>query len=235
MGNQSDRSRILIVEDQASVASLLQEGLTDEGFEAQIAPNGETAIRLISQGWDLVILDLSLPDIQGEAILKYISQRPDYPSVLVLTARSNIEDKLSLFRQGCDDYLTKPFIFEELSQRIRALLRRSQRVKTISYAYEGVERDPTSYTLRSGEKAVVLTPKESAICKLLIAEPGRIVSRREILHSVWGLKEEPNTNFIGVHIFHLKKKFEQIGREEWMQTVRMAGFVIRNPERSVSL
>jgi DNA-binding response OmpR family regulator len=223
-------ARILLVEDEADLAEPVREGLADEGFHVDVAPDGATARRLLDRPWDLIVLDLNLPDIPGESLLSYLRQQPAYPAVLILTARNNIQDKLALFRQGCDDYLTKPFVFEELLVRVRALLRRgSHRPLASDFQYEDIILDPEGHRLTAGEKEISLTPKESAICRLLLTEPGRIVSRREILQGVWGLKDEPDSNLIGVHMFHLKKKLGQLGRDSWLQTVRMAGFVLTKP------
>ena len=106
--------RILIVEDEADLSGPLAENLKDDGFEAEIAPTVEKARQSLTSHWDLVILDLMLPDMPGETFLNYLKQQTTYPPVLILTARGTVQDKLSLFKQGCDDYLTKPFIYEEL-------------------------------------------------------------------------------------------------------------------------
>lgn len=223
-------SRILLIEDHADLAAPVLRNLREDGFDVRYAPDGESARRLLDSHWDLVILDLMLPDIPGESILTYLRQRVTYPNVLILTAKSGLPEKLALFRLGCDDYLTKPFIYEELLERVRALLRRAPRVVSDEYRYADLELSPDSFRLSSGDASVVLTPKEAAICRILMAQSERIVSRKEILQGVWGLKEEPTSNFIGVHIFNLRKKFAQLGREDWFQTVRASGFVLSNPE-----
>ena len=114
--------------------------------------------------------------------------------------------------------------------RVKALLRRSQHAVQDNCTYEDLVLDPATYELHAGHESVVLTPKEAAICKLLMSDPGRVVTRKEILHGVWGLKDEPLSNPLGVHVFHLRKKFAQLGREDWFQTLRAAGFVVKKPE-----
>jgi len=219
-------SRILLVEDAPDLAEPILIGLAEEGFSAEWAKDGRTAIRRLNEYWDLIILDLNLPDIPGESILSNLAQLPDYPAVLVLSARGTVQDKLTLFRQGCDDYLTKPFIFEELIERIRALLRRSQRVRTALHSYEDLNLDPTTHQLTSADGSTQLTPKESTMIQTLMLRPNQVVSRREILYSVWGLKDEPDTNFIGVHLHNLRKKLAEVNRAQWLITIRSSGFAL---------
>lgn len=229
ISNWMTGAKILLVEDEADIAEPIVVGLREEGFQVEWVPTGQKAMQRLVDFWDLLILDLNLPDLAGESILSNLKQLPDYPAVLVLTARGALDDKLALFRQGCDDYLTKPFIFEELVERIRALLRRSQRVLSSSSKYRDLELDPTTHCLRTPKSQVLLTPKESAIVQLLIKNSERVVSRKELLHHVWGIKEEPDTNFIGVHLFNLRKKLGEIARDEWLRTVRSSGFVLCEP------
>ncbi len=222
--------KILIVEDEADIAEPMRIGLTDEGYFAEVAATGEIAIRRLVDHWDLIILDLMLPDLSGETIVNYLKQQPDYPTILILTARGSIQDKLSLFRQGCDDYLTKPFIYDELVERVRALLRRSQRVKTEECYYDDIHLDPSTFQLSAGSKHTTLTPKEASILRVFLNSPGKLITRKDILQNVWGLREEPDTNFIGVHLFNLRKKLADVKRDSWLHTVRSNGFILSKPE-----
>ncbi|NBX92473.1 MAG: DNA-binding response regulator [Proteobacteria bacterium] len=223
-------SKILIIEDEADLAIPLAENLRDEGYHVEIAMSGEEGRRKVVDHWDLVILDLMLPDLSGEALLNYYKQQSDYAPVLILTARSSLQDKLQLFQEGCDDYLTKPYIYEELRERVRALLRRSQRVRKQKFLYEDMSLDPSTFTLIAGESSTVLTPKEASILSLFLGAPGRVISRKEILENVWGLSHESDTNFIGVHLFNLRKKLTDLKRGSWLQTIRSSGFVFIKPE-----
>lgn len=222
--------KILIVEDTKELADVVQRGLREEGYDAQVAYAGQVAFRRLGEPWDLVILDLMLPDASGEEILTFITQQLDGPRVLVLTARSQVEDKIALFRQGCDDYLTKPFVFEELLGRVKALLRRAPRPVAEHMEYEGLELDAERHVLKDGGAEVTLTPKEFAICRILMSEPGRIISRKELLRSVWGFTHEQRTNFVEVHLANLRKKLAQIERQEWLHTVRASGVALQKPE-----
>ena len=224
------KPRILVVEDAAEVAKLLARGFEEEGFEVSIAPNGEIALRRFQEFWDLIILDLMLPDVTGEMLLGFLAQKADRPPVLILSARSTLDDKLTLFRQGCDDYLTKPFAFEELLERGRALLRRPPRTVPEECKYEDMQLESETHELSVGAQKVPLTPKEFAICRKLMLNPGHIVSRRELLQSVWGLAHEPKTNFIEVHLANLRKKLGLVDRDSWLQTVRQSGIMLAKPE-----
>jgi DNA-binding response OmpR family regulator len=226
------RHKILIIEDEIDISDAIKSGLEEEGYFVTAVENAQKAFRLLVDHWDLLILDLNLPDMGGETIVNYLKQQVDYPAILVLTARTSIESKISLFRQGCDDYLTKPFIFEELLERVRALLRRSQRVKADVEMVDELKLDATTYTLVAGGSKVVLTPKEASILRLLISSKGQVVSRKELLQNIWGLREEPETNFIGVHLFNLRRKLAEVDKEAWLQTVRNSGFTFKKPEHN---
>lgn len=225
------KNRILVIEDELDIAESIVEGLESQNYQVKHVADGQNAIRLLDyEQWDLVILDLMLPDISGEAILNYLTQKMDYPPVLVLTAKSLINDKLSLFKMGCDDYLVKPFFFEELHARLQALLRRPPRVQKENLNYQNIILDIVQNHVTADLNTVSLTPKEVSLLRLLMSEPRRIFSRKEILQSVWGLKEEPSANYIGIHLFNLRKKLAQINKENWLQTVRSSGFVLCDPE-----
>lgn len=218
--------RILIVEDEIDFAEPIRLGLSEDGYEVEIATSGRAALLKLEQDWDLIILDLMLPDMSGETVLNNLKQRTDYPPVLVLTARSALDDKLALFRQGCDDYLTKPVIFEELIHRVHALLRRSHRVTREAAAFGDIQLNFETGKVVSPDGEIMLTPKEATILRFFFENAGKVLTRKEILQNVWGLKEEPETNFIGVHIFNLRKKLSGIKRDKWLQTIRNSGFML---------
>lgn len=227
-------ARILVVEDEADIADSVIDGLTNEGYVAKWVADGVSARRSLDQNWDLIILDLMLPDIPGESLLSYLSEKPDYPPVLVLSAKNAIADKLALFRQGCDDYLTKPFLFDELLVRTQALLRRPPRVRAQQLKFHDFELFQETNTLKVNGGSVVLTPKETALLKLLLQTPGKIISRKEILTSVWGLANEPEANYVGIHLFKLRKKLAEIHREEWLRTVKFSGYSFAPPHAELA-
>lgn len=234
MGEENNQPRIFIIDDAVDVCDFLRRGLSEEGFAVEVAHSGGVALRRADEPWDLIILDLMLPEVQGETILDYLGQKRNHPPVLVLTARDQLEDKVALFRLGCDDYLTKPFAFEELLERVKAILRRAPTPLSETYIFEDMTLDSGTHKLQIGPEKVVLTPKEFAICRALMSQPGQVISRKQLLHSVWGLTHEPKTNFIEVHLANLRRKLAPLGRGPWFQTVRSSGFVLSRPENHAS-
>lgn len=227
---KGEKRRILLVEDHEDMAEPIVKGLQEEGFDVKHVTLGKDAIRALSEEWQLVILDLTLPDIPGESILSHLKQKPDYPPVLILTARSKIEDKVELFRQGCDDYMTKPFAFEELLGRVQALLRRSHRVLPNKTTLLDLELDPSTHMLSRKNLSTQLTPKESALVQFLMGAEGRVVSRKELFLYGWGLDKEPDTNFIGVYLFNLRKKLSEVNCADWLMTLRGTGYRFYDPK-----
>lgn len=224
--------KILLIEDEVNVANFVQRGLAEDGFTVAIAPSGEVAFRRLEEEWDLIILDRMLPDLPGDAVLRYVGQKMNRPPVLVLTAKGSVEDKIEMFKDGCDDYLTKPFAFEELLGRIKALLRRSRCVAQDRYRYEDFVLDSSSFELSVGKEVVHLTPKEASLCQFFLNEAGKVVNRMHLLQSVWGLNREPSTNFLQVHVANLRKKLAGVNREGWLRTVRGSGYLFGRPEVS---
>lgn len=218
--------RVLIVEDTREVADLLRRGLTEEGFDVEVAATGKEAIRLLQREWDIVVLDLMLPDIPGSEILTALGSRENRPPVLVLSARGQLDEKLRLFELGCDDYVVKPFAFPELLHRVRALLRRPPVRLEAKLEWDGVLLDASRHVVSSGEESVTLTPKESDMLRLLMREPDRVIPLREMLFHLWGYSSEPNTNFLQVHVANLRRKLSQVGRNEWIRTVRKVGLTL---------
>jgi len=223
-GEEMETPKLLVIEDSPEVARVIYRGMSEEGFFVQIASNGEQGLRHLQEKWNLIILDLTLSDVPGEEVLEFIVQRPDHSPVLILTARDRLEDKVSLFKKGCDDYLVKPFALEELLQRVRALLRRP--IRTVEkLEYQDLKLYPDIFQLTVGSKNIRLTPIEFSLCRKLLSEPGKIVTRRELLHTVWGVTHEPETNSIDVHVNNLRKKLGLVGRSHWLQTVRGSGLM----------
>ncbi len=225
-----DQAKVLIIEDSRELAEILRRALSEDGFLADVALTGTEGLRKLQQNWDLVILDLMLPDIEGEAIQDFIAKKPTAPRVLVLTAKSDLTHRVSLFEKGCDDFLGKPFAVAELLGRVKALLRRTNKVSWEAIEFEGVQLNPADYSVTFDGYKRSLTPKEFSLCRALLSEPGMAISRKDLLQSVWGLVDESRLNLVEVHLANLRRKLEQIGLGPWLQTVRASGIRFQRPD-----
>lgn len=220
---------ILIVEDDPRVADFLVRGLKAEGFAVQHARTGPQGLELARRGdLALLVLDLMLPGINGLELCQTFRAEGGQTPVLMLTAMSTTEDKVNGLRLGADDYLTKPFDFEELLARIEALLRRGRdlrpRVTTLQVADLVLDRERMRVE-RAGQP-ITLTAKELAFLELLMSAPGRVYSRERILANVWGTHEDPLTNIVDVYVRRLRMKIDGDHAVQLLQTVRGLGYRI---------
>jgi DNA-binding response OmpR family regulator len=218
---------ILVVEDDVRVADFLLRGLSAEGYRVQLARTGPEGLELArSNELSVLLLDLMLPGLSGLELCQTLRAEGNHVPVLMLTALSNTEDKVSGLRLGADDYLTKPFAFEELLARIEALLRRGReqrpRATTLQVADLVLDRERMEVT-RAG-KLVPLTAKELAFLELLMAAPGRVYSRERILSNVWGTNEDPLTNIVDVYVRRLRAKIDDGHPVALLKTVRGLGY-----------
>lgn len=217
-----------MVEDERRIADFIQRGLKAEGYTVLLAPDGETAQRLIAQEtFDLVVLDLMLPGLSGQEVCRQMRARGDFTPVLMVSALDRTDDRISGLRLGADDYLVKPFDFDELVARIQALLRRAkggvdnQGDRNVLQVNE-IHFDTRSLTLTVRGRAVALTERERQILLLLLREPDRIHSRERILNAVWGTTEDPLTNVVDVYVARLRKKLGDEGKA--IETIRGVGY-----------
>jgi DNA-binding response OmpR family regulator len=218
---------ILVVEDDMRVADFLLRGLRAEGYRVQLARTGPEGLELArSSELSVLLLDLMLPGLSGLELCQTLRAEGHQVPVLMLTALSNTEDKVSGLRLGADDYLTKPFAFEELLARIEALLRRGReqrpRATTLQVADLVLDRERMEVT-RAG-KLVPLTAKELAFLELLMTAPGRVYSRERILSNVWGTNEDPLTNIVDVYVRRLRAKIDDRHPVPLLKTVRGLGY-----------
>jgi DNA-binding response OmpR family regulator len=218
---------ILVVEDDMRVADFLLRGLRAEGYRVQLARTGPEGLELArSSELSVLLLDLMLPGLSGLELCQTLRAEGHQVPVLMLTALSNTEDKVSGLRLGADDYLTKPFAFEELLARIEALLRRGReqrpRATTLQVADLVLDRERMEVT-RAG-KLVPLTAKELAFLELLMTAPGRVYSRERILSNVWGTNEDPLTNIVDVYVRRLRAKIDDGHPVPLLKTVRGLGY-----------
>jgi len=213
--------RALIVEDEPRIASFVEMGLRSEGFATAVARDGHTALEKgLSGEFDLVILDLGLPDIDGLEVLNELRKWDSSTTVIILTARDGPEVTVSALDAGADDYITKPFSFDELLARIRARLRDPQ-VPEATLITEGDSAlDIRTRTLTVAGRVIDLTAREFALAELFFRHPGQVLSRQQILSHVWGYDFEPDSNIVDVYVGYLRKK---LGRER-MTTARGMGY-----------
>ncbi len=223
--------RLLVIEDEKRIADFLCRGLEGAGYAVDTAPCGADAIELIhSADYDLVILDLMLPDMDGLQVLQKIRNRKLGPAVLILSARGTLEDRVKGLETGADDFLVKPFAFVELLARVRALLRRGQplpeRLQVGDLTLDCIRRKVTR-----GAEPIELAPKEFGILEYMMRNRGRPLSRTMIVEHVWDMDYDGLTNIVDVYIRHLRSKIDDRFPQKLIQTVRGIGYMIDAPDR----
>ena len=222
--------RLLVVEDEQKVASFIQQGLSEEGHAVDVAHDGETGLAMALDGvHDLIILDLSLPKKDGLEVLRAVRQARLKTPILLLTVRANIEDKVLGLDAGADDYLTKPFAFEELVARVRALLRRQADAAPPVLQIADVVLDPARRTVTRAGETIDLTPREFTLLDYFMRNPGRVLTRTMIAEHVWDYNFDTTTNVIDVYINYLRKKIDANREPKLIRTVRGVGYVLQAP------
>ncbi len=221
--------RILVVEDEKKVASFIKRGLEEDYYSVDIALDGKEGTRLaLSEQYDLIILDIMLPFKDGISILKEIRIEKIFTPVLMLTAKTDVMDKVLGLDSGADDYLAKPFAFDELLARVRALLRRKSSEKNIILAAGELQLDTQVHKAFRNNNEIELTPKEYSILEYLIRNKNRVVSRTILSEHVYDYHFDSDTNVIDVHINKLRNKIDKGYDKQILQTVRGVGYVIKD-------
>ncbi|MBK9306247.1 MAG: response regulator transcription factor [Nitrospira sp.] len=226
---------ILVIEDDERITRFIGRGLEAEGYRVDLAHDGQEGLqRGIEIDYDLIILDLMLPDTSGYEICRTFRRKHIHTPILVLTAKDGLKDKLSGFDHGADDYLTKPFAFEELLARIKALLRRRPTYEEAPAVLQVADLtlDRTSREVHRGTKTIALTRKEFELLEYLMAHPNKALSRTSILDQVWGYHHDTMTNTIDVYIGYLRKKIDGGSNTKLIQTVRDFGYKISDARPS---
>jgi heavy metal response regulator len=219
--------RILVVEDEKKVAKFVKKGLEQEGYAVDLAFDGMEGQEMAeAHEYDCIVLDIMLPKKSGLELLKELKDRNTKSAVLLLTARDSVEDRVEGLNVGADDYLTKPFAFEELLARLRALLRRGSK-GAASLRYADLSLDPVTRKATRGELTVELTLKEYALLEYLLRNPDRVLSRTLIAEHVWDQSFDSETNVVDVYINHLRAKIDKGSERRLIHTVRGVGYVLK--------
>ncbi len=223
--------RVLIVEDEAAIVRMLERGLAAHGYQCVSAGNGEDGVRMANdEAVDLVLLDIMLPGLDGQGVLKRIrATRPGLP-VLMLTARDDLPNKIGALDGGADDYMTKPFAFEELVARIRALIRRADQPQASRLEAGDLQMDLLSHRAWRAEKQIDLSSREFALLEYFMRHPGQVLSRQQILSAIWDYAFDPGSNVVDVYVRYLRRKLDRSGEPSLIATVRGAGYRFEPPE-----
>lgn len=224
--------RLLLIEDEKKVSDFIARGLRAERFAVDIATDGSSGLQMAATvDYDLIILDLMLPGLNGTDLLRRLRKRGVHSAVMILTARDATQDKVENFEAGADDYLTKPFAFAELLVRVKALLRRPPSNRTQTLRVADLEIDRLTQQVRRAGKRIELTAKEYALLEYLAAHCGRVLSRTMIIEHVWDESFEGLTNIVDVYVRHLREKVDEGHAQRLIRTVRGAGYCLSEEDQ----
>jgi two-component system OmpR family response regulator len=219
--------KVLVVEDDPMVGKYVHNGLVEHGIQVDLVDDGEKGLEQGSSSiYDVIVLDLRLPGITGVEVLRTLRDRGVATPVLVLTANDMVESKVQALRNGADDYVTKPFAFEELLARVEALGRRPREIATPVLTVADLSIDTGAREVRRQGEVIELTPKEYAVLEYLVRNQGRVLSRTLITEYVWGYHFDPGTNIVDVVINRLRKKIDT-GDNKLIHTARGVGYVLK--------
>jgi two-component system, OmpR family, response regulator len=220
--------KILVIEDDRTVGQYVKRGLEEQHYHADLVDDGMEGLRLASGGlYDLIVLDLRLPGMSGFEVLRMLRDRGVAAPILVLTAQDAIDFKVQALRSGADDYVTKPFSFEELLARVEALGRRPKQMAPPTVRIADLELDPTTREVRRAGQLIDLTPKEFAVLEYLMRHAGRVMSRTLITEYAWDYHFDPGTNIVDVVINRVRKKIDSGHEKKLIHTVRGVGYVVK--------
>ena len=222
--------QLLLVEDEFEIQSFLRHSLTEAGYKVDAAADGKSAERFAAESkYDVLVVDLGLPDIDGIGLILRLRQMGVSAPVLILSARRSVDDRVRGLEQGGDDYLTKPFALAELLARLRNLLKRNVATNEVTrLRVLDLELDLLRREASRGGAMLSLTPQEFTLLEYLCRNPGRVVTRSMILDKVWGMRIQPDTNVVDVHIYRLRGKVDMEGLAPMIRTLRGVGYVLRD-------
>ncbi len=222
--------RILVVEDDRRIAAAIRRALAYEGYEVDVVHDGESGLAEARRGTDLILLDLMLPGLDGLEVCRRIRRAGDEVPILMLTARDAVPDRVEGLDAGADDYLVKPFAYEELLARVRSLLRRAAGDEATGgeiLRYADIVMDVPAMEVHRGERALDMTALEFRVLEFFLRNPRIVLSRSQILSGVWGLDAETTSNVVDVYVRYLRQKLEAEGEPRVLHTVRGAGYVLK--------
>lgn len=219
--------RVLIVEDEIRLNNIIKKGFVEDGFAVDQAFDGEEGQYLAeSEQYDLIVLDLMLPKIDGVTVCKNLRKKKSKTPIIILTAKSTVEDKIMGLDSGADDYITKPFSFNEFRSRVHALIRRSHQDPSPALEVDGLILNPLSHVVTRDKKQIKLTPKEFAILELLMRNRGEVTTRTNIIEHVWDYNFDGMSNIVDVLVVTLRKKINNGYKQKLIKTVHGVGYVI---------
>jgi two-component system, OmpR family, response regulator len=217
--------RVLVVEDESKLAALLARGMVEEGHQADVARHGEEALALArSRRYDVIVLDVMLPGLDGFAVCRRLREEGDWTPVLMLTARDAVGDRVRGLDAGADDYLMKPFSFEELIARVRALGRRAPRERAAVLEVGDLRLDTTAHRAWRGQVELELSAREFALLEHFMRNPGAVLTRDQLLDGAWDLSFESRSNVVDVYVRYLREKVDRPFGRASIQTVRGVGY-----------
>jgi two-component system OmpR family response regulator len=220
--------RALVIEDGSKLAALLRRGLLEEGYAVDVAGTGEDGAWLgVEHDYDVVVLDVMLPDTDGFEVCRRLRAAGRWSPILMLTARDGVQDRVAGLDAGADDYLTKPFSFDELFARLRALVRRGPNERPTLLSVGDLVLDPAAHRVMRGDVDIDLTPKEFALLELFLRHPGEALSRTRILEHVWDFAFDGDSNVVDVYVRYLREKVDRPFGRRSIETVRGVGYRIR--------
>jgi two-component system copper resistance phosphate regulon response regulator CusR len=225
--------KVLVVEDDRKVAGFIEQGLREEGYAVDIAPDGEEGAMLAHvYDYDVIVLDVMMPKKTGLQVASELRREGRGTPILMLTARDATEDVVRGLDSGADDYLTKPFKFDELLARVRALVRRGGATRTELLAFGPVEMDRLKHKVRVKGRPMDLSPKEFHLLEHFLLHAEQVVRRTELLEKVWDMHFDPESNVVDVHVGNLRRKLRVTATQELIHTVRGVGFKLATPEEA---
>ncbi len=223
--------RILLVEDEKDLASIVKQGLEEEGYVVDVAHDGEEGLYMAENfPADALILDIMLPQMDGLTVLSNMRKKGITTPVILLTARDALLDKIKGLDTGADDYLTKPFVFEELLARVRSLLRRKGTVKEAVVRIADLEINTASHEVKRGGKTISLSAKEYALLEYLAYRKGNVVTRTDIVEHIYHEDTDMDSNVVDVYINYLRNKIDKDFKPKLIHTVRGAGYMLKEEE-----